>query len=81
MDTNSIIKTAYHASVLTAGMFLSSFIIKKVKKELKEYIETAQESDEVEDNETEFEDIDPKQQEKPLFSLYNSNIIIPLLWL
>ena len=30
MDTNSIINTGYHASVLTAGMFLSSFITKKV---------------------------------------------------
>ena len=30
MDTNSIINTAYHASVLTAGMFLSSFVTKKV---------------------------------------------------
>ena len=78
MDTNSIINKAY---LLTAGMFLSSFIIKKVKKELSEYIETAQESDEVEDNETEFEDIEPKQQEKSLFSWSNSYIIIPLLWL
>ena len=30
MDTNSIINTAYHATVLTSGMLLSSLITKKV---------------------------------------------------